>query len=405
VELGPGAGKKGGQIVAQGTWAHLETRDTLTRRAGEWGRSHPLTGARRPCPGEQGWLVVEGARVHNLKNLTVRVPLGRLVVVCGPSGAGKSTLLCHVLLAAVWEETSGKHCQGSPGQGSGGTAWTRVAGAERLGGVRLVDGEPIGKTPRSTPATYIGLMNLLREFFSTLPLARQRGYGPGRFSYNNREGRCPDCRGCGFLKAELPLLPPTVLRCPRCKGSRFNPQTLEVTYRGKHIAEVLEMTAEEALELFRGLPRVERKLALLCQVGLGYLPLGQPSPSLSGGEAQRVKLVAELQERSESHSVQVLRSRRRLLPYLYLLEEPTIGLHRDDVTSLLTTLQALVAQGHTVVVVEHHPGVIAEADWVIELGPGAAEEGGKIVVEGTPEEVARCSFSPTAPYLRPVLGL
>lgn len=400
VELGPGAGKGGGKIVAEGKWDELIEKDCATARAFRQTRRHPLRGARRPCPGEQGWLRVEGACVHNLKDLVVEIPLGRLVVICGPSGAGKSTLLQHVVFPAVCGSEPGRKNR-PKGRAQEGSGWKRVEGAERIGGVRLVDSEPIGKTPRSTPATYIGLMDALREFFASLPLARQRGYGPGRFSYNNREGQCPQCGGCGMLRVQLPLLSPTTLRCQGCKGMRFNPQTLEVQYRGRNLAQVLALTAEEALEFFSGLPRIERKLRLLCDVGLGYLPLGQPSPTLSGGEAQRIKLVAELE--AWSVAFRMGRSRKGLLPYLYLLEEPTIGLHLEDVTKLLATLQALVDQGHTVVVVEHHPEVIAEADWVIELGPGAAEEGGWIVASGPPETIVTVPGSPTGPYLEAVL--
>ncbi|CAB4242449.1 UvrABC system protein A [Methylacidimicrobium sp. AP8] len=401
IDLGPGAGRSGGRIVADGSWASL-ARDpnSLTGRLLGSPLRHPLSGRRRPCPRSGPWLRIEGIEVHNLHDLSVALPLGRLVVLCGVSGSGKSTLLHRVLFPAVRNAAAKKRPEGTrPFR----ACWRSVSGADALSSAILVDQSPIGKTSRSTPATYLGVFDPIRALFASLPTARQRGYGPGRFSFNTPSGRCPACQGNGTLAVELPLLPLFRIPCETCSGKRYNPQTLEVEYREKTIAQILELTVEEAAAFFAGVPRIHQALALVTEAGLGYLTLGQPSPTLSGGEAQRLKLAAEL---AASLVHPLPRSRAHPLPkrYLYLLEEPTIGLHLADVERLLRLCQRLVDLGHTVVIVEHHLEVIAEADHVIELGPGAAEAGGKIVAEGTPEKIARIETSPTAPFLRPVLA-
>ncbi len=400
IDLGPGAGRFGGQIVADGPWTSLAGEPTsATGRLLGSPLRHPLRGRRRPCGRSGPWLRIDGIKAHNLHDLSVRLPLGRLVVLCGVSGSGKSTLLHRALYPAVCRSAAKKRLEGTrPFR----PCWSAISGADALSAAVLIDQTPIGKTSRSTPATYLGVFDQIRTLFASLPTSRERGYGPGRFSYNTSSGRCPVCQGNGTLAVELPLLPLFRIPCEACSGKRYSPQTLEIEYREKTIAEILEMTVEEAASFFSGVPRLHQALELVTEAGLGYLTLGQPSPTLSGGEAQRLKLAAELAAslaRSLPRSLTPAPTRR----CLYLLEEPTIGLHLADVERLLRLCQRLVDLGHTVVIVEHHLDVIAEADYAIELGPGAAESGGKIIAKGPPEKIARLKKSPTAPFLRPVL--
>ncbi|MGD9896471.1 MAG: excinuclease ABC subunit UvrA [Candidatus Methylacidiphilaceae bacterium] len=400
IDLGPAAGRFGGQIVADGSWTTL-AGDGGSMTGQLLGRPlrHPLAGRRRCCERAGPWLRVEGIQVHNLRNLSVAIPLGKLVVICGVSGSGKSTLLHRVLFPAVRLGVAKRKSDRTPPIRA---CWSSVAGADQLSGAVLVDQSPIGKTSRSTPATYLGVFDQIRALFSSLPTARERGYGPGRFSFNSPLGRCPACQGNGMLAVELPLLPLFRVPCEACSGKRYNPQTLEIEYREKTIAEILGMTVEEAASFFSSVPRIHQCLGLVTEAGLGYLTLGQPSPTLSGGEAQRLKLATELAAslvRPTPRSLAPIPPKR----CLYLLEEPTIGLHLADVERLLRLCHKLVELGHTVVVVEHHLDVIAEADYAIELGPGAAKAGGRIVAEGPPERIAKVKQSPTAPFLRPVL--
>lgn len=422
LDLGPGAGVRGGQVVACGTLRELMRHpDSITGRClREHGKlPRPARGARRPvvesesahrrprrdaagkpaagAAAEGSWLVLEGATLHNLKNLTVSFPLGRFIVVTGVSGSGKSTLIRECLGPALRAALPGGRDQPPPAAG-------RVRGFESLAAVYEVDQAPIGRTPRSTPATYVGFFDDIRALFAQVPEARLRGYGPGRFSFNSPQGRCPGCEGAGVVKLEMNFLPPAFVKCETCAGRRFNPQTLEVTFHGLNIAQVLDLSVAEAREFFAAFPRLRRALDALHDTGLDYLKLGQTSPTLSGGEAQRVKLVthllAGLKPQPELPGLASRRARRNL----FLLEEPTIGLHLADVRRLVEVLQRLVDAGHTVIVIEHNLDLIAEADWVIDLGPEAGEAGGEIVVAGPPETIAACPRSHTGAALRQ-LGL
>ena len=401
LDLGPGAGRNGGRIVADGTWREI-AKNTSSATGLLLGAPlvHPMRGSRRLCGPKDGvsWFTVKDARVHNLKNIDVAFPAGRLTVLCGLSGAGKSTLLHEVLKPEALAATD-------PGKRKA-KAKAKRAAAPLWSAVTEVDPSPIGKTSRSTPATYLGLMDILRDLYAQMPLARQRGYTASRFSFNSGEGRCESCQGQGRLKIEMQFLPTVLLPCEACGGKRYKPDTLEVLFNGRNIAEVLSMGIDEGVEFFAGVPRLQRPLQLLQQTGLGYLTLGQPSPTLSGGEAQRLKLVTQLFHSLEGAFQTRMRTRALETPgQLFLLEEPTIGLHLADVKRLLEVLHGLVDAGHTVVVIEHHLDVIAEADHVIELGPGAGEEGGRIVAAGTPETVAKAKKSATAPFLRSVLNM
>lgn len=411
IDLGPGAGVHGGRLVAQGSLEEIMAAPES--RTGRWLREplrHPLRGARRPVPpppGKRprgrrsrtvpddfpGWLVLEGASAHNLKNLTVPIPLGRLVVVSGVSGSGKSTLVRECLLPAL------QRAMGRSRSRRGGRSGPRVSGHENLAAVHEVDQSPIGRTPRSVPATYTGVFDEIRRLFAGTPEARLRGFGPGRFSFNSREGRCPGCEGAGVVKLEMSFLPPAFVPCELCGGRRFGAETLEIRYHDRNVAEVLDMSVAEAREFFAAVPKVRRVLDALHDTGLDYLKLGQPSPTLSGGEAQRVKLVAHLL------SGWTPAGRRRVVTRhnLFVLEEPTIGLHGADVHLLIQVLHRLVDAGHTVLVIEHHLDLIAEADWVIDLGPESGDRGGRVVVAGTPEQVARHPRSHTGRWLRGIL--
>jgi excinuclease ABC subunit A len=406
IDLGPGAGGEGGEIIASGTLDEiLLNENSITAQCLKASRRYPSRGSRRPVKTNRktephNWLVLENANLHNLKNLTVKFPLGRFIVVTGVSGSGKSTLIRECLYAALKSVLENQ----SPPHG------LRLHGYETIKAVYEVDQSPIGKTPRSIPATYIGFFDEIRKLFSKVPEARLRGYLPGRFSFNSEQGKCPDCNGVGMIKVEMSFLPTAYTQCPTCKGSRFNSETLDIEYNGKNIAEVLDMTVSEALEFFKAIPTIHQPLKILQDTGLGYLKLGQQSPTLSGGEAQRIKLVyhllsglknAEEDKIADSNVGQKYKRKTKL----FILEEPTIGLHSADVGKLVDVLQRLVDYGHTVIVIEHNLELIAEADWVIDLGPEGGDKGGKIVGAGTPETIAKLKNSLTGHYLKKLLKL
>jgi excinuclease ABC subunit A len=369
IDMGPGAGRHGGAVVAQGPpQAILDTPGSLTGAYLSGRRAIPLAAGRtRPDPLRGRALVLEGCREHNLKDVTLRVPLGFLCVVTGVSGSGKSTLVNDTLHRALAARLHG--AKQKPGR------FTSLRGAEALDKVIDVDQAPIGRTPRSNPATYTGAFDGIRRLFSQVPEARVRGYGPGRFSFNVKGGRCEACQGDGLLRVEMHFLPDLFVTCQVCGGRRYNRETLEITWKGRNIAEVLDTTVEEAVGLLENVGSVRGPLETLRDVGLGYLHLGQPATTLSGGEAQRIKLARELGRRGTGRT-------------LYLLDEPTTGLHFADVEKLLEVLRRLVERGNTVVVIEHHLDVVSAADWVIDLGPEGGDEGGRIVAEGTPGELA-----------------
>jgi len=413
IDLGPGPGVHGGEVVAAGTLAELLRHpESITGQCLRAHRRFPTRGKRRPVktvssPGskaqsrpEQGqWLTLSGARKNNLKNLKVQFPLGRLVAVTGVSGSGKSTLVRECLLPAL-ESRFTHHGSRTTHHAIRNTALAAtITGWESLHAVYEVDQSPIGRTPRSIPATYVGFFDDIRRLFAQVPEARLRGYSPSRFSFNSAQGRCPECDGAGTIKLEMNFLPPAFVRCEVCEGTRFNRETLDVQYHGKNVAAVLGLSVEEALAFFASVPRIRRPLQALCDTGLGYLKLGQTSPTLSGGEAQRVKLVSHLLAGLREPGAEGRRLRRNLL----ILEEPTIGLHMADVARLVEVLQRLVDSGHSVVVIEHNLEFIAETDWVIDLGPEGGEGGGRIVAAGTPEQVARNKGSHTGRFLRRVL--
>ncbi|MEI7911139.1 MAG: excinuclease ABC subunit UvrA [Verrucomicrobiota bacterium] len=373
IELGPGAGAGGGMVMGCGPPA------TIDSPTGHWLRGEVKLPARTPPGGlPLGSLVVRGAREHNLQNLDVAIPLGRLVCLCGPSGSGKSTLADEILRRAL-----ARHFNGS---GDAPGAHDRIDGLELLGKCVVADQSPIGRSPRSNPATFTGAFDLVRELFTKLPLSKQRGYGPGRFSFNAAGGRCERCQGNGRLKIEMHFLPDAWVACPACNGKRFNRETLEVTYKGKSISGILEQSVSEAAQLFRPIPKLHRVLAILEDLGLGYLQLGQAANTLSGGEAQRLKLAVELARPQAPHT-------------LYLFDEPTTGLHFGDVERLLAAFFRLRDAGHSVLVIEHHLDVIAAADWVIELGPGGGIHGGSLVAEGPPGSLEKLATTPTGKAL------
>ena len=398
IDLGPGAGSHGGQIVAQGPLKEvLKQPESVTGRSLSAKLKHPLRGERRPIDDEVRWLKVEGARANNLKSIDIAVPLERFTVLTGVSGSGKSTLMRGVLTPVAQAAISRSRKKKPVDQ-----PWEKVAGFDALEAVYEVDQSPIGKTSRSTPATYVKVWDEIRKLFATVPLARMRGYQAGRFSFNSAGGRCDSCSGQGAIKLEMNFLPSSYVPCADCRGKRFNAQTLEVEYQGKTIADILDMTIEEAADFFQKHQKIGGTLQLLRDTGLGYLKLGQSSPTLSGGEAQRIKLVTELTRGSGRSQRARLRGKQQKT-MLYLLEEPTIGLHLEDVKLLLNVVHRLVDDGHSVVVIEHHTTVMAEADYLIDMGPEAGADGGEIVVAGSPEEVARCQASHTAKFLRGVL--
>jgi len=381
VDIGPGAGVHGGRVVATGSVQDLmQSPESITGQYLAGVRTIAIPPQRRSGNGQQ--LVIKGAREHNLKDLTVRIPLGQMVVITGVSGSGKSTLVQDILYPALMKRIHNSRYRVG--------AHDDIEGIMYLDKVINIDQSPIGRTPRSNPATYTGTFDSIRELFSETAEARVRGYKPGRFSFNVRGGRCEACAGDGIIKIEMHFLPDVYIPCEVCKGKRYNRETLEVKYKGQNIADVLAMTVDEGVEFFESIPRIERRLKVLQDVGLGYIQLGQPAPTLSGGEAQRVKLSTELAKRSLGRN-------------LYILDEPTTGLHREDVKHLLAVLERLVDAGNSVIVVEHNLDVIKSADHIIDLGPEGGEEGGRIIAEGTPEEVAGCPASYTGQFLRAIL--
>ncbi|HYA68970.1 MAG TPA: excinuclease ABC subunit UvrA [Acidimicrobiales bacterium] len=383
VDIGPGAGEHGGTIVYDGPVdGLLACAESVTGHYLTGKRSIPVPDKRRA--GSDEHLVVRGAREHNLRGVDVAFPLGMFVAVTGVSGSGKSTLVNDILLQSMLAKVH--RARTTPGQHA------RIDGVRNVDKVVAIDQSPIGRTPRSNPATYTGLFDSVRKLFSQATEAKVRGYLPGRFSFNVRGGRCEACAGDGTIKIEMHFLPDVYVPCEVCAGARYNRETLEVTFKGKNIADVLNMSCEEALAYFSNQPTIARHLQTLVDVGLGYIRLGQPAPTLSGGEAQRVKLAAELSRRPTGHT-------------LYVLDEPTTGLHFDDVRKLLEVLSRLVDQGNTVIVIEHNLDVIKTADWIIDLGPEGGERGGQVVAEGTPEEVAEVQESYTGAVLGPVLGM
>ena len=382
LDLGPRAGRHGGEVVAEGPLAQvLQHRDSLTARYLRGELRIPVPPRRRTADPERK-LGVVGARQHNLKDLTVEFPLGLFIAVTGVSGSGKSTLVTDILYQALARHFY--RAKVLPG------AHDRLEGLDHVDKVIDIDQSPIGRTPRSNPATYTGLFTPIRELFTYLPESKIRGYGPGRFSFNVKGGRCEACQGDGLVKVEMHFLPDVYVPCEVCKGRRYNRETLEVRYKGKSIADVLDLSVADALEFFASQPRIRSKLELLNDVGLGYIHLGQSATTLSGGEAQRVKLATELAKRDTGRT-------------LYILDEPTTGLHFEDVRLLLEVLHRLVDKGNTVVVIEHNLDVMKTADWVIDLGPEGGDAGGRIVAEGTPEQVARTKGSFTGQFLRRVL--
>ena len=400
IDLGPGAGSRGGEVIATGTLEEIrKSEKSVTGKFLANPPPRPSRGTRRPLEGEDlRWLELKGASLHSLKNIDARIPLGRLTVACGISGSGKSSLLRGTLVPALKESIVRRGRK--PARQGVRPPYEKLLGAEHLQSVHMVDQSPIGKTSRSTPATYIKVFDEIRQLFAGLPAARMRGYTASRFSFNTDGGRCETCLGQGAIKLEMSFLPTSWLPCTECEGSRYNRQTLEIAYNGKTIADVMRMTAQEAADFFDAHPKIRHALRLLVETGLGYLTLGQPSPTLSGGEAQRIKLVTEL---SRTGATKGRRLKEDARGNFYLLEEPTIGLHMADVEELIRILQRLTDEGHTVVVIEHNISVIAEADYVLEIGPEAGADGGYLVAAGTPEEVAQVSGSPTAPFLTRVL--
>lgn len=381
VDIGPGAGVHGGEVVAEGTLeAIMAEPKSITGRFLSGKEKIPVPAIRRPGNGH--YLTIFGAAENNLKKIDVKIPLGTFTFVTGVSGSGKSSLVNEILYKKLQAVLN--HARTNPGK------HTRIEGMEYLDKIVDIDQSPIGRTPRSNPATYIGLFDDLRQLFASTNTAKMHAFGPGRFSFNIKGGRCEACMGDGVVKIEMQFLPDVYIPCDVCKGKRFNRETLEVQYKGKNIAEVLETSADEALAFFENIPRIRRKIGALCNVGLGYIQLGQSSTTLSGGEAQRVKLAAELARRSTGSTI-------------YVLDEPTTGLHFADVRQLIHVLQALVDQGNTVIVIEHNLEMIKTADYIIDLGPEGGTGGGSVVCCGTPEQVAKCDKSYTGKYLRSYL--
>jgi excinuclease ABC subunit A len=381
VDMGPGAGEHGGHVVCslpQDKFVHHPQSLTAQYLRGE--RHIPLPLERRE--GNGNYLVVRGATENNLKDVDVRIPLGKFVAVTGVSGSGKSTLVVEVLYKRLAQlmyrakDRPGKH--------------EAIEGVEFLDKVIDIDQSPIGRTPRSNPATYVGLYTFIRDLYASLPEAKARGYKAGRFSFNVKGGRCETCQGDGIIRIEMQFLPDVYVPCEECKGKRYNRETLEIKFRGKSIADVLEMTVEEALEFFQNIPRIRIKLETLNAVGLSYIRLGQPATTLSGGEAQRIKLSKELSRRATGNT-------------LYILDEPTTGLHFEDVRKLLLVLHELANMGNTVLVIEHNLDVIKSCDWLIDMGPEGGVKGGHVLVEGTPEHVAEHAKSYTGHFLKPLL--
>ncbi|RKY81620.1 excinuclease ABC subunit A, partial [candidate division KSB1 bacterium] len=383
VDLGPGAGENGGYVVATGSPNHI--RNSSQSITGEYlahRRAIPIPKTRRNGNGK--FLLLKGARGNNLKSIDVKIPLGMLICVTGVSGSGKSTLINETLYRVLMREFY--HSKEPP------LPYDSIEGLEHIDKVIDIDQSPIGRTPRSNPATYTGVFTMIRDLFAQLPDAKMRGYKPGRFSFNVKGGRCEACQGDGIIKIEMHFLPDVYVTCEVCKGKRYNRETLEIKYKGKSIADVLDMTVSEALKFFENIPRIRHKLQTIYDVGLGYIRLGQQATTLSGGEAQRVKLSTELSKIATGRT-------------LYILDEPTTGLHFEDVKMLLNVLNRLVEKGNTVIVIEHNLDVIKTADYIIDLGPEGGDEGGWVVATGTPEEIAQNEHSYTGKFLRKELGI
>jgi excinuclease ABC subunit A len=383
LDLGPGAGAHGGELLAQGTPAEVEANPKSITGAFLSGRRR-IEIPDKPLfsDADSRELVIRGAREHNLKNLEVRFPLGRFICVTGLSGSGKSTLVDDILRRALFRHFH--HSKDKPGEHDA------IEGMEHLDKAIVIDQAPIGRSPRSNPATYVGLFGPIRDLFSQLPASRTRGYEPGRFSFNVEGGRCETCQGDGAIKIDMHFMTDVYVTCESCNGRRYNRETLDVTYRGKSIADVLEMTVEEALDFFQKVPKIAQPLRALRDVGLDYVALGQSATTLSGGEAQRIKLATELGKTATGKTI-------------YLLDEPTTGLHFADIATLLEVFYRLRDQGNSLIVIEHNLDVIKCADWVIDLGPGGGGAGGKIVAQGTPQDVAKAKGSLTGRYLRKIL--
>ena len=381
IDIGPGAGIHGGQVVAAGTPEEVMQNEASLTGAYLSGRKFIPVPLERRKPTDK-WLKIEGAKENNLKNVNVKIPLGLFIAVTGVSGSGKSTLINEILQKTLARDLNGAKVK--PGE------HRRITGLEHLDKVINIDQSPIGRTPRSNPATYTGVFDDIRDLFASTNEAKVRGYKKGRFSFNVKGGRCEACSGDGIIKIEMHFLPDVYVPCEVCHGKRYNRETLDVKYKGKSIADVLEMTIEDAVEFFRNLPRIERKLQTIVDVGLGYMKLGQAATTLSGGEAQRVKLASELYRRSTGRT-------------LYILDEPTTGLHADDISRLLKVLQRLVENGDTVLVIEHNLDVIKTVDYIIDLGPEGGTRGGQVIATGTPEEVVEKEGSYTGMYLKPIL--
>ena len=431
VDLGPRAGIHGGEVVVSGTLSDVQKNpNSETARCLKSPLCHPIRGSRRSMHDVENWIEIRGARANNLKNIDVRFPVGRLSVITGISGSGKSTLMHEELLPRI-RETLGSARLQRAGEGilpsrtsqlrlwpndsrkeksslpqNAATSTLQACAPQNANGIEAVyevDQSPIGKTSRSTPGTYVKVFDEIRNLYAQLPVSRMRGYSASRFSFNAEGGRCETCKGQGVIKLEMNFLPSSYVSCEDCHGSRYNAQTLEILYNEKSIGDVMEMTIEEAAQFFSAHPKIARPLSLLVDTGLGYLKLGQPSPTLSGGEAQRLKLVTQLKRGVSRAADERIRKMRKPGSTLYLLEEPTIGLHMADIELLLNVLHRLVDEGNTVIVIEHNLSVIAEADYILDLGPEAGEAGGQVVACGTPEQVAKNRVSRTAPFLRKVL--
>ena len=380
VDIGPGAGEHGGQVVAMGTAEEImQNEDSITGAYLSGRMRIPVPKVRKK---PKGWLKVLGAAENNLKNIDVDIPLGVMTCVTGVSGSGKSSLVNEILYKRLARELN--RARTIPGK------HTKIEGVEQLDKIIDIDQSPIGRTPRSNPATYTGVFDMIRDLFAATPDAKARGYKKGRFSFNVKGGRCEACSGDGILKIEMHFLPDVYVPCEVCGGKRYNRETLEVKYKGKNIFDVLDMTVEEALAFFENVPSIHRKLETLYDVGLSYIRLGQPSTTLSGGEAQRIKLATELSKRSTGKTI-------------YILDEPTTGLHFADVHKLTEILQRLADDGNTVIVIEHNLDVIKTADYIIDIGPEGGDGGGTIIATGTPEEVAKHKKSYTGQYIRKML--
>ena len=381
VDMGPGAGEHGGYVVASAARRDfVHSKESLTAQYLRGERRIAVPKERRE--GNGNYLYIRNATENNLKNVSARIPLGKFVAITGVSGSGKSTLVVDVLYKRLAQlmykakDRPGKH--------------EAIEGIEFLDKIIEIDQGPIGRTPRSNPATYIGLFTFMRELFATIPEAKARGFGPGRFSFNVKGGRCEACQGDGIIRIEMQFLPDVYVPCDECKGKRYNRETLEIKFRGKSISDVLDMTVEEGLDFFQNIPRIRNKLETLNSVGLSYIRLGQPATQLSGGEAQRIKLSKELSRRATGNT-------------FYILDEPTTGLHFEDVRKLLEVLHELVNMGNTVLVIEHNLDVIKNCDWLIDMGPEGGNKGGYVIAEGTPEHVATIEKSYTGKFLRPML--